>query len=127
MRYFLSCLLLLVADNKRLYKTTTNSSVAIPLTSSSTQRVRRPKESTEYDTKQVDGEAPVIQELAGMRSTSLLPSLPGPLRFGVVAPERVLSMGKTELNSVQMINWIVWNKTVLTFKMHNYAKLNCLK
>ena len=32
-----------------------------------------------YDTKQSDGDAPVILELWGMRSTSSLPSLPGPL------------------------------------------------
>ena len=36
-------------------------------------------------------------ELCGMRSTPLLPSLPGPLWPGVVAPVRVLSMGPTEL------------------------------
>ena len=51
-----------------------------------------------YNTKQADGEAPVILELWGMRSTPLLPSLPGPLRFGVVAPDRVLPIGQMELN-----------------------------
>ena len=40
-----------------------------------------------YDTKQSDGEVPVMQELWGMRSTSSLPSLPGPLWPGVVAPD----------------------------------------
>ena len=45
----------------------------------------------------------------------LLPSLPGPLCHGVVAPDRVLSMGRTELNCVLMLNWIAWNRTVLTF------------
>ena len=44
----------------------------------------------------------------GMQSTPLLPSLPGPLWPGVIAPVRVLSMGQIELNS-------------------NHAKLNCLK
>ena len=43
-------------------------------------------------------------ELWGMRSTPLLPSFPGPLWFGVVAPDRVLSMGQTELNCVLMLN-----------------------
>ena len=32
-------------------------------------------------------------ELWGMRSTALLPLLPGPLWPGVVAPDRALSMG----------------------------------
>ena len=32
-----------------------------------------------------------------MQSTSLLPSLPDPLWPGVVAPDRVLSMGQIEL------------------------------
>ena len=39
-------------------------------------------------------------ELWGMRSTPLLLSLPSPLRPGVVAPDRVLSMGQIELNYV---------------------------
>ena len=46
-----------------------------------------------YDTKQSDVEAPVMLELWGMQSTSLLPSLPGPLWPGVVALDRVLYMG----------------------------------
>ena len=46
-----------------------------------------------YDTKQSDGEVPAMLELWGMRSTFLLPSLPGPLWLGVVAPDRALSMG----------------------------------
>ena len=39
-----------------------------------------------YDTKQSDGEVPVILELWGMWSIPLLPLLPGPLWPGVVAP-----------------------------------------
>ena len=46
-----------------------------------------------YDTKQSGGEVSVMLELWGMQSTSLLPSLPGPFWSGVVAPDRVLSMG----------------------------------
>ena len=46
-----------------------------------------------YDTKQSDGEVPVMQELWRMWCTSLLPSLTGPLWPGVVAPDRALSMG----------------------------------
>ena len=47
----------------------------------------------EQDLKQSDGEVPAVLELWGMRSTPLLPSLPGPLWLGVVAPNRALSMG----------------------------------
>ena len=65
-------------------------------------------------------------ELWGMRSTSSLPSLPGPLWPGVVAPDRALSMGKIELNCVLMLNRITRNKTVLIFKLCTYTKLNCL-
>ena len=66
-------------------------------------------------------------ELWGIWSTPSLPSLPGPLWPGVVAPDRVLSMGKIELNGVLMLNWITWNRTVLTCKLRIYIKLNCLK
>ena len=52
-----------------------------------------PKECPGYDTKQSDGEVPTVLELWGMRSTPSLPSLPGPLCPGVVAPDRALSMG----------------------------------
>ena len=41
-----------------------------------------------YDTKQSVGVVPVMQELWGMQSTPLLPSLPGPLCPRVVAPDR---------------------------------------
>ena len=54
--------------------------------------------------------APVKLELLGMRSTPLLPSLPGPLWPGVEASDRVLSMSQIELNCVLMLKWIVWNK-----------------
>ena len=46
-----------------------------------------------YDTKQSDGEVPVMLELWGMRSTPSLPSLQGPLWPGVVTPDWALSMG----------------------------------
>ena len=36
----------------------------------------------------------------------------------VVVPDRVQSMAQIELNSVLMLNWIVWNRTVFD--------LNCL-
>ena len=50
-----------------------------------------------YDTNQSDGEVPVMQELLGMQSPSSLPSLPSPLWPGVVALDRILSMGQIEL------------------------------
>ena len=65
-----------------------------------------------YDTKQSDGEVPVMLELSGMRSAPSLPSLPGPLWPGVIAPDRVQSMCQIELNGVIMLNWIVWIRTV---------------
>ena len=68
-----------------------------------------------YDPKQSDGEAPVMLELERMQSIPLLPLLLGPLWPGVVAPDKILSMGQIELNCVLIKNWIVWNRTVLTF------------
>ena len=52
-----------------------------------------PNECPGYDTKQSDGEVSAVLELWGMRSTPSLPSLPGPLWPGVLAPDRALSMG----------------------------------
>ena len=52
-----------------------------------------PNEYPGYDTKQSDGEVPAVQEIWGMQSAPSLPSLPGLLWPGVVAPDRVLSMG----------------------------------
>ena len=52
------------------------------------RRVRPPlNKCPGYDTEQSDGEASVMLELWGMRSTLSFPSLPGPLWFGVVAPD----------------------------------------
>ena len=65
-----------------------------------------------YDTKQSDGEIPVMLELWGMQSTLSLTSLPGPLCPRVVAPDRILSMGQIVLNCLFMLNWIAWNRTV---------------
>ena len=90
-------------------------------------RLPLPNDCPGYDSKQSDGEVPVMLKLWGMRSTHLLPSLPGPLCPGVVATDRVLSMGQRELNNVLMLNWMVGNRTVLTFKLCTYAKLNYLK
>ena len=61
-----------------------------------------------YDTKQFDGEVLVMLELWGMQSTPSLPLPPGPLWPGVVAPDKVLSMGQIKPNC-------------------NDFKMNCLK
>ena len=50
-----------------------------------------------YDTKQSDGEVPVMLELGRMQRTLSLLSLPGPLWPWVVAPDRALSIGQIEL------------------------------
>ena len=50
-----------------------------------------------YGAKQSDREVSVMQELQGMQSTHSLLLLPGPLRPGVVAFDRVLFMGQIEL------------------------------
>ena len=68
-----------------------------------------------YDTKQSDGAAQIMLELWGMRSIPSLLSIPGSLSLGVVAPDKVLSKGQIELKGGLILNWIVWNRTVLTF------------
>ena len=45
-----------------------------------------------------------------------MPSLPGPLWPGVVAPGRILSMDQIELNLVITLNWIVWNRMIYMYK-----------
>ena len=74
-----------------------------------------PNEFPGYDTKQSDAEVSVMLEVWGMQSTPSLPSFLGPLCSGEIAPDRVLSMGQIELKCVLMLNWITWNRTVLTF------------
>ena len=63
-----------------------------------------PNEFSGYDTKQSNGEAPVMLELWGMWSSPLLLSLPGPLWPGVVASDRVISMDQIGLNCILMLN-----------------------
>ena len=69
----------------------------------------------------------VMLELWGMRSTSSSPLLPGPIRLGVVAPDRDVSIGQIELNCILLLNWTFKNRTVLTLKLCTNAELNCLK
>ena len=78
-------------------------------------RVRPPQRVSRYDTKQSDGEVPVMLELWGIRGTPSWSSLPGPLWLGVVVSDRVLCIGQIELNCVLMLNWIARNKTALIF------------
>ena len=49
-------------------------------------------------------------ELWGMGSISLSSSIHSPIWPGVVAPDRVLSMG--QIKCVLMLKWIVWNSSV---------------
>ena len=74
-----------------------------------------------FDSKLSDVEVPLIQELWEIWITFLLPSIPGLLWSGEVAPDRVRSMGLIELNCVLMLNWIVWNRTVLIYKKTDLA------
>ena len=86
-----------------------------------------------YDTKQYDGDTQVMLELWVIRSTSLLPSLSGPLCSGVVEPDRApiygsnrtkLFLCETELfeielsysNNVLLLKGTVWNRTVYMYK-----------
>ena len=87
----------------------------------------RPTSVLDMANKQSDGEVPVILELLGMQSTPSLLSLLGQLRPEVVAPDSILSKGQIELNCILMQKWIAWNRTILIFKLHSYAKVNCLK
>ena len=71
-----------------------------------------------YDTKQSDGEVPVILGLWGIQSTLLLPLLPGPLWPGMVAPDKgpIYALNRTNwifmLNWIRnfWLNWIAWNR-----------------
>ena len=65
-----------------------------------------PNECPGYDTKQSDGEVPAVLELWGMQNTPLLPSFPGPLWPGVVAPDKGPIYGLNRTNSILMLKWI---------------------
>ena len=70
-----------------------------------------PNECQRYDSKQSDGEAPVMLEVWGIQSTPLLPSFSGLLRLGVVASDRAPFMGQIGLNC--------------TYVKLDFWKLNC--
>ena len=65
-----------------------------------------------YDAKQSVGKVLVMLELWGMQSTTSSPFLPGPLCYGMVAPNRALSQGQIAVNCIFMLNWIAWIRTV---------------
>ena len=71
-----------------------------------------PNEYPSYDTKQSDCEVPVMLGLWGIRSIPSLPLLPGPLRPGMVAPDKGPVYGLNRTNCILMLNWIVWIRTV---------------
>ena len=64
------------------------------------RRGKTPQRVFLYGTKPSIGEVPVMLELWGMQSTPSLTSLPGPIWPGLVAPDRVLSVGQIDLNCV---------------------------
>ena len=71
---------------------------AVGYTNCTLQRGKTPpQEGSGYDTKQSDGEAPVMQELWGIQSTPSLQSLLSALWSRVIAPDRVLPMHQIEL------------------------------
>ena len=39
----------------------------------------------------------------------------------MVAADRFLSRDQTELSSILMLNWIAWNGSVMTFKLHTWT------
>ena len=65
-----------------------------------------------YETKQSDGEVPVMLELWGMRSTPSLLLLLGPLWPRMVAPDRDPIYGLNRTKCIFMLNWIVCIGTV---------------
>ena len=64
------------------------SAGAVEYTDCFSKTPNSPNECPEYVTEQSDGEIPVMLELWGIRSTSTLLSLPGPLWPGVVALDK---------------------------------------
>ena len=68
-----------------------------------------PNECPGYDTKQSDGKVPAVVELWWMRSTLSLPSLPGPLWPGVVAPDKgpIYGLNRTKLCFFHYIDFCI--------------------
>ena len=87
----------------------------IPPTAS-LQRRKTPRPPTN---KQSDSEAAVIQKLWEMLSIPLLPSLQGPLWFGMIGSylwvKQKCLISNLSSNKWLMRNWILWNRTVRSF------------
>ena len=83
-------------------------------------KTQLPRVSCIWHTKQSDSEVLVMLELWGMQSTPLLPSVQGPLKPGVIAPDKGPIFGSKWTKP-----WF-WKCFVFVFKMRIYAKLNCL-
>ena len=66
--------------------------------------VRPSNECPGYDTKQPEGEVPVMLELLGMWCTHSLQLLQGPLGPAAVAPDKAQLMGQIKLDCVLMLN-----------------------
>ncbi len=98
--------------NAKLFKQIEHSGIRMPsrlgLKNTLTASLQRGNPPTNkcpgYDTKQSDGEVPVMLELWGMWSTPSLPLFPGAHWPGVVEPDRALSMSQIEVNCVLMLN-----------------------
>ena len=75
-----------------------------------------PNECPDYDIKQSGGKALVILEFGGMWSAPSFVLLLGPLRLGMVATEKVIS-----LDQIQLFN------TYPVSKQITYTKLSCKK
>ena len=86
-----------------------------------------PNECLGYDIKQSDGETPVMLELWGMQSTSLLPLLRGPLWPRVGALDRVLSMSQIELNWTELFEIELFICIKMNLALNNLQLQMCLK
>ena len=94
------------------------------------RRIRLPSQWVSWNnTKQFDGEVPVMLELWGTRSPPLLPLL----RNGSTWSDPIYRLNRTScilmLNWIVWIrtvwlNWIAWNRNVFTIKL--YLHLNCV-
>ena len=97
------------------------SSGAVEYTNCISAEVQTPPMSVlDNDIKPSDGKAPAL-EIWGIRCTPSLPLLPGPLWPGLVAPDRVLSMGQIEQTLCKQMTdvklWLLYSilRVLLTF------------
>ena len=66
-----------------------------------------------YDSKQSDGEVSVMLEIWGMQNTPSLPLLQVHSDSEWLSPDRILSMGLIEQNTILKLKWIVRNICLL--------------